>query len=340
MPSEFVYLYLILGPHVYRSTNLAIARVVCSVMEHFQFIPPVVLVDPQTVATIPSHLCSGATCSVCKELKIGMFERHRDCSKDAATFDGPFATKQPEIELIKITDELHEAVESISGASGAGKAAVQENVVEITPLASGRATDGGAAYPGASASVAVASSKEDASMPVLEDVSKQVESDHLIGNTFEQDELGKIVDMAIGSTSPGPSQSLLAEGALKLEGVDHVAGKLLQQGVTSEKLGDPEVSACQAVGLPKVSSPVQRQEQEAGAGEGGDTVPVDTNIKIKQEKPDDNSRPEITVLSVRYNCPGMFVGLVIISHIICRCWQDRSAAWQWAEEELRSWESR
>ena len=177
-------------------------------------------------------------------------------------------------------------------------------------------------------------------MPVLEDVSKQVESDHLIGNTFEQDELGKIVDMAIGSTRSGPSQSLLAEGALKLEGIDHVAVKLPQQGVTSEKLGDPEVSACQGVGLPKVSSPVQRQEQEARAGEGGDTVPVDTNIKIKQEKPDDNSRPEITVLSVRYNCPGMFVGLVIISHIICRCWRGRSAAWQWAEEEVRSWESR
>ena len=250
-------------------------------MEHFQFIPPVVLVDPPPPPA--SHLCSGATCSVCVELKIGMFARHRDCSKD-----GPFATKQPEIELIKITDELHEAVESIPAASGASKAAVQEDVVGIASKVGARASDGEAAEPVVNATVAVASSRGDASMPVLEDVSKQVESDHLTGNTSQQDKLGEIVDMAIGCTRPCSSQPLLEN---KLEGNDCFAGNPSQQDVTSEE--------------PKVCSSVPGQGEEGSAEEDGGSVPFDANIKIKQEKADDDSGPEIKVLSVRYNYPGM-----------------------------------
>ena len=32
--------------------------------------------------------------------------KHKDCSKDVAVSDGPFAIKKPEIELVKIPDEL------------------------------------------------------------------------------------------------------------------------------------------------------------------------------------------------------------------------------------------
>ena len=298
-------------PCYYRSTNLAIAHIVCSVMKHLDYIPPVVLIDPPANHPPASHLCSGANCSICEELKIGEFMKHKDCSKDVAVSDGPFAIKKPEIELVKIPDELQQAVESIPVASGASKAAVEQDVVESTSKAGGGTSDGAAAEPGVSVAMAVVSSIEGASMPEFEEVSKQVGSDHPTGNTSQQDELSEIVEVTIGCGRPVLSQSLMEERTFKLEGNDYFAGNLSQQGVISDELGDPGASAHKAIELPKVSSSVLNQEKEGRAKLDVDSVPVDANIKIKQEKPDGTNRPEITVLSVRYNCSGVFFLFVL-----------------------------
>ena len=286
-------------------------------MKHLDYIPPVTLIDPPANHPPASHLCSTGICSICEELKTGEYVKHKDCSKDGqyefvkhkdsskdvAVFDGPFATKKPEIELIKITDELQQAVESIPVASGASKAAVEQDVVGITSKPGGGASDKAAAEPGVSAAMAAVSSGEGASMPELEEVSKQDGSDHPTGHTSQQDKLAEIVDITIGCASPVTSQPLPEERTFKLEGT--FAGNLSQQGVISDDLGDPGASAHKAIELPKVSSSVLNQEKEGRAKLDVDSIPVDANIKIKEEKPDGTNRPEITVLSVRYNCPGM-----------------------------------